>query len=82
MLYGVNLVSILDAKTRLNEDPFDDLLASSGFKIPDQKAKKLSELKKEALSSNLDPQKAKVRDNKIIGYHLRTVIYYMLSDKP
>uniref|UniRef100_H2ZA91 Auxilin n=1 Tax=Ciona savignyi TaxID=51511 RepID=H2ZA91_CIOSA len=52
----------LDVKPQVKESAFDDLLASSGFTATkkEETRRKMADLKREAQTSQLDPEKAKV----------------------
>uniref|UniRef100_H2ZA88 Auxilin n=1 Tax=Ciona savignyi TaxID=51511 RepID=H2ZA88_CIOSA len=54
----------LDVKPQVKESAFDDLLASSGFTATkkEETRRKMADLKREAQTSQLDPEKAKIID--------------------
>jgi len=59
---------VSDVKPQVKEDAFDDLLAGSGFTATkkEEARRKLADLKREAQTSELDPEKAKVVDVKFL----------------
>lgn len=55
-----------NVKPQVKENAFDDLLSTSGFSVTKQGSdggrKKMSELKREAQTANVDPEKVKIMD--------------------
>ena len=63
-----NLCQIcLDIKPQVKDNAFDDLLSGSGFTATkrEEARRKLADLKREAQSANLDPEKVKVHQQNV-----------------